>query len=127
MEREIYSQCWRLDQMDDGSGGSGEWQWIKADPLTEPYRAGGSTINEDGDWWAIPGYSNVTTLYDRSSGQWGPGPDLFIKESLRNDFCVAQLNSTHTFVGGGDYQAEFSNDAYMFDWPNQEWTQVGRQ
>ena len=87
----MVSQCWRLDQVTDGSGDGGEWQWVKAEPMDEPHRAGGSVFNVDDDWWAIPENSHETVLYDVSSGQWGPGPDFFIEDYTRSDFCVAQV------------------------------------
>ena len=34
------------------------------------------------------------------------------------------MNSTHTFVGGGNYFASYSNDAFLFDWTSQEWIKV---
>ena len=56
-----------------------------------------------------------------ASGTVTPGPKLPLDVHLH---CVVRVNATHIFIAGGRRNERSVPDAFIFDWPNQAWTQV---
>uniref|UniRef100_A0A0K2T434 Uncharacterized protein n=1 Tax=Lepeophtheirus salmonis TaxID=72036 RepID=A0A0K2T434_LEPSM len=53
--------------------------------------------------------------------QWSKGPDLPMPLS---DHCVAEVNSTHSFVAGGFSSGEPNRKAWIYAWWEDTWTEL---
>ena len=68
--------------------------------------------------------TSLSEVYSSKSNSWSGGPDT-PHVLLDPDYCVTQINSSHTMQSGGimdfDY---FLSDVWLYDWSRDRWSQA---
>ena len=76
-------------------------------------------IDETTGW--VTGGRGLSSTEVLANGQLTPGSELPLKLYFH---CVVKVNETHIFFAGGRSNEQSVADAFLFDWPNQEWQKM---